>query len=199
MSSRNNNRITKNKIKKDKLNDNHKLTEYFSVRRSTRRTAEQLKFEENEKIRSLIETGYYEDYLRIYETEEKGRGIKAGRRFKKDDFVVEYRGEILTAAEGKKREQEYAQNSLIGSYMYFFEHRNQRFCVDATAESQYKGRLVNHSFLKPNLKSRVVELPNSIHLCLFAKRDIDIGEELVYDYGERRTNAIAYNPWLKQS
>ncbi|CAD5221294.1 unnamed protein product [Bursaphelenchus xylophilus] len=186
-------------IKKKKEKTNHKITEYFPVRRSTRRTTEQLKSEEKEKIRSLIETGYYEDYLRVYETEEKGRGIRAGRPFKKDEFVVEYRGEMLTAAEGKKREQEYARSTTIGSYMYFFQHRNQRLCVDATAETPYKGRLVNHSFLKPNLKSKVVELDNSIHLCLFAKRDIAIGEELVYDYGERRTHAIAFNPWLKHS
>lgn len=86
--------------------------------------------------------------------------------------------------EARRRELEYSKNSDIGCYMYFFEYRNKKWCVDATSETDFKGRLVNHSYLNPNLKSRVVELPNSIHLCLFAKRDIKIGEELLYDYGE---------------
>jgi histone-lysine N-methyltransferase SETD8 len=106
---------------------------------------------------------------------------------------------MIEYAEAKGREMEYAKNHNIGSYMYFFEYKGKKMCVDATNESKYKGRLVNHSFLKPNLKSRVVELPDSIHLCLFAKRNIQIGEELIYDYGDRRFRTIAYNPWLKCS
>lgn len=43
---------------------------------------------------------------------------------------------------------EYAKDSDIGSYMYFFEHRNKRYCVDATAETKFKGRLINHSYLR---------------------------------------------------
>lgn len=99
--------------------------------------------------------------------------------------------------EARRREMEYAKDSNIGSFMYFFEHKNKRWCVDATAETEFKGRLINHSYLKPNLKSKVIELPNSIHLCLFAKRDIQIGEELSYDYRDRRHLTVVYNPWLK--
>jgi hypothetical protein len=48
--------------------------------------------EKDEQIRLLIETGYNEDFLRIYDDEIKGRGIKTGRPFQKDEFVVEYKG-----------------------------------------------------------------------------------------------------------
>lgn len=162
----------------------------------------------------LIETGYNEDFLRIYDDEIKGRGIKAGRPFLKDEFVVEYKGiwlvgmfvklilclgDTIEYAEARQREMEYSKNCNIGSYMYFFEHKSKKYCVDATNETKYKGRLVNHSFLQPNLRSRVVELPDSIHLCLFAKRNIQMGDELLYDYGDRRFRTIAYNPWLKCS
>jgi histone-lysine N-methyltransferase SETD8 len=106
---------------------------------------------------------------------------------------------MLPYDEAKTRETEYAKNTDIGSYMYFFEYRNKRWCVDATAETEFKGRLINHSYLNPNLRSRVIELPNSIHLCLFAKRDIQIGEELSYDYHDRRFQTVSLNPWLKST
>ena len=113
------------------------------------------------------------------------------------------------------REEEYSKDEGIGSYMYYFKHRDREYCVDATKETMFKGRLINHSFLRPNLKTRVgwhlenvymltvilqvIEFPTSFHLILIAKRDIDIGEELLYDYGERRPEIIAKNPWLINS
>lgn len=39
--------------------------------------------------------------------------------------------------------------------MYFFKHREQTVCIDATAESAFKGRLINHSALRPNLRTKV--------------------------------------------
>ena len=62
-----------------------------------------------------------------------------------------------------------------------------------------KDGLINHSYLHPNLKSKVIELPDSIHLCLFAKKPIQIGDELNYDYHDRRMRTCIYNPWLKST
>lgn len=91
--------------------------------------------------------------------------------------------------------------------MYFFMHRNKRWCVDATKESVFKGRLINHSYLRPNLQTKVclfqvpnilqvVEFDGKHYLILVAKRDINEGEELLYDYGDRSPETIAKNPWL---
>ncbi|KAI6215113.1 [Histone H4]-lysine(20) N-methyltransferase [Aphelenchoides besseyi] len=176
--------------------DDRKITEFFQIRRSNRKTSQRLQMEKLDKTLQLIDTGYNEDFLRIYEC-DKGRGIRAGREFAKDQFVVEYKGDLLTYAEARLREKMYAQDSKIGCYMYFFEHQNKRYCVDATTETKFKGRLVNHSLLSPNLKSKVVDGDGTIHLCLFAKRDIRIGEELLYDYGDRSSASIALNPWLR--
>ena len=55
----------------------------------------------------------------------------------------------------KEMEEQYSKNEDIGSYMFFFEYLAKKWCVDATAETPYKGRLVNHSKLRPNLKARV--------------------------------------------
>jgi len=68
--------------------------------------------------------------------------------------------------------------------------------VDATAESGLYGRLVNHSRLKFNCQTKVVEVEGQPHLILVAARDIKIGEELLYDYGDRSKESLEAYPWL---
>ena len=162
-------------------------------------------------LRRRIETCENETDLVIEDFEEKGRGICAGKSFKKGDFVCEYKGNILetvlvnlevsgdiiTYAKARERESQYSKDPKVGSYMYYFQHNNAKWCVDATEESCYKGRLVNHSFYSPNLKTKVVDFGNNcFYLCLFALRDIKEGEELLYDYGDRSEESIKANPWL---
>lgn len=72
-----------------------------------------------------------------------------------------------------------------------------RCSVDATAETGRYGRLLNHSRYEANLTPEVIEVRQKPYIILRASRDIDIGEELVYDYGERRPAQLAMFPWLK--
>lgn len=74
-------------------------------------------------------------------------------------------------------------------YLLFFSS------IDATKESDRLGRLVNHS-KKGNLKTRAFLVKESPHLVLFADRDIQPGEELSYDYGDRRKTVLESHPWL---
>lgn len=69
------------------------------------------------------------------------------------------------------------------------------FSVDATAESNKLGRLVNHS-RNGNLVTRIIEVKNKPHLILIAKEDIPPGVELSYDYGDRSKEALRNHPWL---
>ncbi|VDK89083.1 unnamed protein product [Onchocerca ochengi] len=178
---------------------NHKITEYFPPRRSNRKTEKQLEQEERDAMENAILTGSNEKFLEIFECQEKGRGIRTLRNFQKNEFVVEYKGEIIDMRLARIRERQYAEDDSIGSFMYFFKYQNKQYCVDATDETPYKGRLINHSVIKPNLKTKVIELNESKHLILIAKRDIDIGEELLYDYGDRTPCTVAKNPWLLNS
>lgn len=178
---------------------NHKITEYFPVRRSSRKTSKQLEEEEKGALRDAIYNMTNETLVEIYLDEKKGRGIRAGKSFVKNEFVIEYKGDIMDYNSAKLREQEYAKDPSIGSYMYFFKYKSKRWCVDATKESIYKGRLINHSVLRPNLRTKVVELDDGIHLILVAKRNIDEAEELLYDYGDRTPETVARNPWLMNS
>ncbi|KAL4001694.1 Histone-lysine N-methyltransferase set-1 [Acanthocheilonema viteae] len=177
----------------------HKITDYFPLRRSNRKTEKQLEQEERDAMANAILTGSNEKFLEIFECEEKGRGIRTLRNFQKNEFVVEYKGEIIDMRLARNREREYAKDNSIGSFMYFFKYQNKQYCVDATDETPYKGRLINHSVVRPNLKTKVIELNGSKHLILIAKRDIDIGEELLYDYGDRTPCTVAENPWLLNS
>lgn len=67
--------------------------------------------------------------------------------------------------------------------------------IDATAETGKLGRLVNHS-RNGNLSTKIVEYKSKPHLVLLAKDNINKGEELTYDYGDRRKEALIQHPWL---
>ncbi|GAA48712.1 histone-lysine N-methyltransferase SETD8 [Clonorchis sinensis] len=172
-----------------------KLTAY-GIRR-TARQYEKDKEREREinvltSIRDEVESG-----MKIIVTEEKGRGIVATRVFQEGEFVVEYAGDLIPEKIAKKREMEYKRDPSIGSYMFYFVHNGQRYCVDATQETPRLGRLINHSRLHPNCHVKVIPLDGIPRLVLFAKQMILPGEELLYDYGDRDKETLEAHPWLK--
>lgn len=70
------------------------------------------------------------------------------------------------------------------------------FSVDATKETGRLGRLINHS-KNGNCQTKLHDINGVPHLILIASRNIDEGEELLYDYGDRSKASIAAHPWLK--
>lgn len=68
--------------------------------------------------------------------------------------------------------------------------------VDATKETARLGRLINHS-KNGNCQTKLHDINGVPHLILVASRDIDEGEELLYDYGDRSKASIEAHPWLK--
>jgi len=60
------------------------------------------------------------------------------------------------------------------------------------------GRLINHSRKNSNCQPKVFVIRDQPRLILVAVRDIDIGEELFYDYGERRKDIVETFPWLNE-
>lgn len=173
---------------------NHKLTDYFPVRRSVRKSKKAVLEEKQRDMENKV-LCQVEEGLEIKHFAGKGRGIVTTREFMKGEFVVEYIGELIDQVTAKKREKIYAQDQNTGCYMYYFQHRNHQYCVDATAETDKLGRLVNHS-RNGNLIARVVEVESTPHLVLTAKENIPIGVEITYDYGDRSREAIRHHPWL---
>ena len=134
--------------------------------------------------------------LEIQQIENKGRGIFSARRFDRGEFVCEYAGEMITHKSAKKREELYSHDSAIGCYMYFFEHKSKQYCIDATAETTRMGRLFNHSKLEGNCHTKLFEMNSRPYLILVASRNIEKGEELMYDYGDRNKISLESHPWL---
>ncbi|KAJ2942816.1 hypothetical protein O0L34_g15004 [Tuta absoluta] len=174
-------------------NANHKLTEYFPVRRSVRKTSKCVMAEKMRDLERAVRE-QREDGLAVAYFEGKGRGIIATRPFGRGQFVVEYAGEVVGLSEAREREHKYAQDPDAGCYMYYFRLQDQQYCIDATAESGRLGRLVNHS-RNGNLSTKALWVDGP-RLVLLAAHDIAPGEELTYDYGDRSKEALQHHPWL---
>ncbi|XP_019747869.1 N-lysine methyltransferase KMT5A-A isoform X2 [Hippocampus comes] len=187
-------RVT-SKAAQGKTSQNRKVTDFFPIRRSSRKSKTELKCEQKNLIDHLITNGI-EEGMQVQHMEGKGRAVFAARRFRKGEYVVEYHGDLLEMADAKKREAEYAQNPETGCYMYYFQYLCKAYCVDATKETNRLGRLINHS-KSGNLQTKLHDVDGAPHLILVASRDIDEGEELLYDYGDRSKASIAAHPWLK--
>ncbi|BES97344.1 Histone-lysine N-methyltransferase PR-Set7 [Nesidiocoris tenuis] len=190
-------KMTKPRRKVDPAENNNKtakLTDFFPVRRSVRKTKKTVLEEKQRHVENAILSGR-EDGLEVHNFEGKGRGIVATRHFGRGDFVVEYAGELISMDEARERESIYARDQNTGCYMYYFVYRDVPYCVDATAESPRLGRLVNHS-RNGNLSTKSLMVAGIPRLVLVAKEDIQPGDELLYDYGDRSRESLYYHPWL---
>lgn len=166
-----------------------------SLRRSKRAIT---KFKSATSFDSFIES-QCEDGIESRDTGTlKGRGVFTTKKFFRNDYIVEYAGELLMQAEAKHRENLYGRNHKIGCYMYYFKWGEKVYCVDATEETNRLGRLINHSRKNSNCQPKVFVIRDQPRLVLVALRDIEIGEELFYDYGERRKDIIESFPWLNE-
>lgn len=111
----------------------------------------------------------------------KGRGVKATSSIPIYDFICEYKGTL------KRAEQ--IRDGVDESYCLFFRFDDKNWVIDATAERPAwgLGRLINHSRLRPNIKPKIVAVDGIPHVCFFALRNIPRGKELLYDYGDYKT------------
>ena len=72
------------------------------------------------------------------------------------------------------------------------------FVIDPTVNDGNVGRMVNNSRNAVNAQPKIINEQGFPHLAIFADRKIFAGEQILYDYGERRRNAVADKPWLRQ-
>ncbi|MEQ2259312.1 hypothetical protein XENORESO_009754 [Xenotaenia resolanae] len=100
---------------------NQKVTDFYPIRRSSRKSKTELKWEQKKLIDDLITSGI-EEGMEVQHIEGKGRAVFATQCFQKGDYIVEYHGDLLQITDAKKREAEYAQNPATGCYMYYFQY-----------------------------------------------------------------------------
>ncbi|XP_034252282.1 histone-lysine N-methyltransferase PR-Set7-like [Thrips palmi] len=136
-----------------------------------------------------------EDGLEVRHFGAKGRGVVATRPFHKGEFILEYKGDLVTRSEANERIKLYSLHD--NSYILEFKYKEKWMCIDATAETPHLGRLVNHARGDENLKLQLFAVDGQPRVGLVAKQDIQVGEELTYDYAEWRRDVLRDMPWLK--
>lgn len=138
--------------------------------------------------------------LKIFRTERKGFGVKTLEPIQRNSFVCEYVGEILTADEAKHRTRLMSASdaNFIMTINEHLECRNEVTYVDPTYKGNV-GRFVNHS-CDPNLFLIPVRVDHSYpRVAMFALGDIDVDQELSYDYANdlsfaSNSNAAGVSP-----
>lgn len=129
----------------------------------------------NSSIENLSSFGK-KRHLRFSKSLIEGWGVFTEEFIPAGDFVIEYKGEIVTKPEAEIR---FAKYTALGLPDYLFTMDQTAIC-DATMRGSM-ARFVNHS-CDPNCYSTIVFHAGRKRIGIFALRDIKVGEELCYDY-----------------
>ncbi|XP_078322112.1 N-lysine methyltransferase KMT5A-A-like [Crassostrea virginica] len=117
-----------------------------------------------------------------------GYGVFASEKIEKGTFLLEYVGERISPSEDDRRKRGRHH------YSYLFKWNDKKHVIDATnfdrlckfVNDEESGNFMCNSTMK-------LKIFNSYpRLCLFANRQINKGEEVRYDYGEKDV------PWRKK-
>jgi histone-lysine N-methyltransferase SETD8 len=129
--------------------------------------------------------------LVVKQTENMERGLFAGRDIGSGEWVVEYDGILLSQGEADKRTME---KDGFTAYFFWFKEDGRWFCIDASQDSPHPGRLINHSRAAYNLVAKKV--PGELRVAFRSSRDISAGEELFFDYNDRRKEVLSSVLWM---
>ncbi|KAJ3161712.1 histone methyltransferase set2 [Geranomyces michiganensis] len=124
--------------------------------------------------------------IEVFETEKKGFGLRATAPIPSGSFVIEYCGEVITAAMFKKRTQEYDKDGV--KHFYFMSLKSNEY-LDA-AKKGNMSRFMNHS-CDPNCALHKWIVGDSWRIGMFTLTDIEVGQELTFDYKFKRYGAKA--------
>ncbi|KAM0791298.1 hypothetical protein ACM66B_005770 [Microbotryomycetes sp. NB124-2] len=107
----------------------------------------------------------------------EGYGLFAKEHIPQGDMVIEYVGELIRQQVADRREKAYERQGIGSSYLFRVD---EDLVVDATKKGNL-GRLINHCCV-PNCTARIITINNSKKIVIYAKRNIEPGEEVTYDY-----------------
>jgi len=104
-------------------------------------------------------------------------GLFAMERIDANDMVIEYIGEIIRQKIADIREKQYERMGIGSSYLFRIDDDT---VIDATKKGNL-ARFINHC-CDPNCNAKIITVDGHKKIVIYAKRDIEEGEEITYDY-----------------
>ncbi|KAI0688016.1 hypothetical protein BC835DRAFT_1285649 [Cytidiella melzeri] len=117
----------------------------------------------------------------IVQTEKKGFGLRAAADLRKDSFIYEYVGDVVSHPSFVKRMRQYAEEGI--RHFYFMMLQKDEY-IDATKRGGI-GRFANHS-CNPNCYVAKWSVGRHVRMGIFANRNIKKDEELTFNYNVDR-------------
>jgi len=110
-----------------------------------------------------------------------GWGLFVKEPISKGEMLIEYQGNLIRASLADRFLEKYTRLGIPGDCYIF--RIDESIHVDATMAGNI-ARFMNHS-CEPNCDSKIIEVgkgPLDKHIVIYARRDLQVGEELQYDY-----------------
>ncbi|XP_071219442.1 uncharacterized protein [Salvelinus alpinus] len=150
---------------------------------------------DNKAIKKLVK---YQKWKGLYiaTDTDKGKKVMTTRPFAKGEVVCDYHGLPLSGKQGKELLAATGNDEM--GFLYFYkESSGKTYCIDAKTvpcpchpEMDTIGRRINHSRKRSNIKGQLQQLEEDgkvWNIILFiALRDIQVQQELLFDYGVSR-------------